>query len=272
MGLGGGPPPASNSGLDGVPPWLGAAAHVFVADLGQPRLSPDDEHHLARVLRLRAGEEVTASDGAGGWRRCRFQGAAALESISEVAASPAPVPAITVGFALTKGERPEWTVQKLVEAGVDRIFPLTTARTVLRWDAAKGAREVARLRTVALGAAMQSRRVWLPAVEDVTSLRSLLTAASGVAMAQVGGRALDISWPTVVVGPEGGWDEAELALGLPQVSLGPSVLRSETAAMAAGLLLCALRSGVVRSAYSGGSGGPGASGPGASGTETGPAQ
>ena len=244
-------------------PWLGGVAHVFVADLGRPRLSEDDQHHLSRVLRLRPGEEVTASDGAGRWRRCRLLAGGGLEPVSEVAGSPSPVPAVTVGFALTKGDRPEWTVQKLVEVGVDRIVPLVTARTVVRWDPDKAGRQADRLRAVARGAAMQSRRVWFPVVADLSTVESLAAlgaptggvggqgAASdgaGVAVAQIGGQPAELRWPTVVVGPEGGWDESELAHGLPQVSLGPLVLRAETAAMAAGVLLCGLRAGVIRSA------------------------
>ena len=75
----------------------------------------------------------------------------------------------------------------------------------------------------------------------------------GVALAQLGGGPLDLSRPTVLVGPEGGWDDSELACGLSSVGLGPTVLRAETAALAAGLLLAALRAGTVRPA--GGSGG-----------------
>jgi 16S rRNA (uracil1498-N3)-methyltransferase len=222
----------------------GAAAHVFVADLEHPRLDQPDRHHLERVLRLRAGEEVTASDGAGGWRRCRFVVGATLEPHGEIEVVPRPTPVVTVAFALTKGERPEWTVQKLAEAGVDRIVPMTTARTVVRWDGEKGARQVTRLRAVVRAAAMQSRQVWLPLVNDLQPFVSLAQ-GGGVALAQMGGDPPSLERPSILIGPEGGWDEAELAVSLPRVTLGPTVLRAETAAMAAGLFLCGLRAGVV---------------------------
>jgi 16S rRNA (uracil1498-N3)-methyltransferase len=200
-------------------------------------------HHLARVLRLSAGEAVTASDGAGRWRRCLFADGARLEAVGDVAVVARPTPPVAVAFALTKGERPEWTVQKLAEAGVDRIVPMTSARTVVRWEGEKASRQVARLRSVARAAAMQSRQVWLPVVEEVQPFASV--AAPDAAVAQQGGDPPSLARPFILVGPEGGWDDAELALGLPVVTLGPTVLRSETAAMAAGVLLCGLRAGVI---------------------------
>jgi len=226
-----------------------AAAHVFVADLAEPELADTDRHHLDRVLRLRAGEGVTVSDGAGRWRPCRYTGAGRVEPQGEITAEPRPVPPVTVAFALTKGDRPEWTVQKLAEAGVDRIVPMVTSRTVVRWEGERAARQVGRLRAVALAAAMQSRQVWLPVVEEVQPFAGAVSGAGGAAaMAQMGGGPPAMAQPAILVGPEGGWDPAELDVGLPLVGLGPTVLRAETAALAAGLLLCALRAGTVRPA------------------------
>ena len=74
------------------------------------------------------------------------------------------------GFAPVKGDRPEWTVQKLTELGVDRIVPLRAARSVVRWDGERGAAAVERLRRVAREAAMQSRRCRLPEVTEMTSV------------------------------------------------------------------------------------------------------
>ncbi|MDQ6616509.1 MAG: 16S rRNA (uracil(1498)-N(3))-methyltransferase [Actinomycetota bacterium] len=216
-----------------------------MADLARPELGDDDRHHLERVLRLRPGEEVTASDGVGGRRRCHFRAGAVLEPVGEVEVLARPAPPVTVAFALTKGDRPEWAVQKLVEVGVDCIVPMTTSRTVVRWDGEKASRQVARLRTVAWAAAMQSRQVWRPVVDDVHTFAEVAGSGEGVALAQPGGDPPSLARPTILVGPEGGWAEAELASGLPLVSLGPAVLRAETAAMAAGLLLCGLRAGVV---------------------------
>ena len=82
-------------------------------------------------------------------------------------------PGLTVAFAPTKGERPEWVVQKLTELGVDRIVPLISERSVIRWAGERGTGAVERLRRVAREAAAQSRRVWLPDVGAVTKFADL---------------------------------------------------------------------------------------------------
>ena len=119
-----------------------AAAMVFVADVDALETTTDQSHHLARVLRLRRGEVVAAADGAGNWRLCRYCGPAAagagpsplLEAAGPVASCAPPSPEVTVAFVPVKGDRPEWTVQKLTEAGVDRIAVLRSARGVVRWE------------------------------------------------------------------------------------------------------------------------------------------
>ena len=182
------------------------------------------------------------SDGAGGRLACRF--GAALEPLGPVERVARPAPAVAVGFAVVKGQRPEWAVQKLTEIGVDRIVPLVTARSVVRWPPGEAGGQLARLRRVAREAAVQSRRVWLPEVTGVTSVADL-AGESGVAFAHPGGGPPALERPLVLVGPEGGWDDDELAAAPVQIGLGPSVLRTETAAVVAGTLLCALRAGVV---------------------------
>jgi 16S rRNA (uracil1498-N3)-methyltransferase len=150
---------------------------------------------------------------------------------------------VTVAFAVVKGSRPEWAVQKLTEIGVDRIVPLLAARSVVRWSAGSG--HVDRLRRVAREASMQSRRTWLPVVEDVATLRAVAE-EPGAVLAHPGGGPPSLDHPVVLVGPEGGWDDDELtAAGTRLVGLGPHILRTETAAVVAGALLCALRAGTV---------------------------
>ena len=229
---------------------VGASAHVFVADLASPSLSDNDRHHLDRVLRLRAGEPVTASDGRGGLRRCRWVAGGALEPEGEITFEAPRSPSIGIGFALVKSEKPEWIVQKLTELGVDRILPFTAARSVVQWDAVKAARNLERLRRVAVEAAMQSRQRWLPVVEPVRSFAEV-AAGDRVALADGDPSASPptLAWPTVLVGPEGGWSEEERASGSGRfVRFGSSVLRAETAAVAAGVLLNALRESVISSA------------------------
>jgi 16S rRNA (uracil1498-N3)-methyltransferase len=223
-------------------------AFVFVGDLEDLALDPDDDHHLRRALRLRAGEAITVSDGRGGLRPCVWTGHAdPLEAQGDVERSERPTPTVTVGFALTKGDRPEWVVQKLTEVGVDVVAPFAAERSVVRWDDDKAARHHERLTRVAREAAMQSRRPWLPVVAPVASFDDLVTDMAGrAALAHPGGAPPDLDRPALLVGPEGGFADRELGSGLPAVGLGPTVLRAETAAVAAGLAMCWLRAGVVR--------------------------
>jgi 16S rRNA (uracil1498-N3)-methyltransferase len=216
---------------------------VLVADVEAPELAPDDAHHLSRVLRLRPGDVLVLADGAGRWRPGRLT-AGGVEADGDIVVEARPVPAVTVAIALTKGERPEVAVQKLTELGVDRIVPFEAARSVARWDAGRAAKHVERLRKVAREAAGQSRRPFLPEVADVATFATV-AALPGAALADRDGDPPSLDRPTLLVGPEGGWADEERALGLPRVGLGPQVMRAETAAMAAGWALVALRSGVV---------------------------
>jgi 16S rRNA (uracil1498-N3)-methyltransferase len=254
-----------------------AAALVFVADLDTLELEAGDAHHLTTVLRVSASETVIAADGRGGWRTCvlgligdagripgdgrgarrrggRSPGSgpapALLRPTGPVTVVAPPASPLTIGFAITKGDRTEWTVQKLTELGVDRIWPLITARTVVRLGPGEAGRRAGRLRRVAREAAAQSRRPRLPELREPTLFAeaiSELGSAPGVLLAEPGGGPLRDPTTTVLVGPEGGWAPDELACGLERVNLGPSVLRAETAAVAAATLLTAVRGGIVRS-------------------------
>jgi len=184
------------------------------------------------------------ADGRGGWRVCAFTAGGGLEPTGDVEQRPAPAPAITVAFALTKGEKPETAVQKLTELGVDRIVPFAAARSIARWEGDRAERHLARLRKVAREAAMQSRRAHLPVVDDVVDFAAA-AAIPGACLADAGGAAPSLGRPVVLVGPEGGWSDEERGAGLPTVGLGPFVLRAETAALTAGALFAGLRSGLV---------------------------
>lgn len=236
------PPPGVPG--DGVTP-LGARAHVFVDDIDAPRLSPGDHHHLARVLRLGPGAVVTVGDGAGRWRPGRMSDGDTVEPTGAVETDERPAPLITVAFALVKGDRPELTVQKLTEVGVDRIVPFVAERSVVRWDAAKADRQWGRWRDIARQAAMQCRRTWLPEVDRLVSFAAV-AALPGATMADIEGTSPTLARPVVLIGPEGGWSPGERASRLPRVRLGSHVLRAETASITAGALLSALRDGSVR--------------------------
>ena len=216
-----------------------AAAHTFVESVVAPVLADEDRHHLERVLRLRAGTVITVSDGRGQWRAVEL--GADLEPCGDVMSEPPPQPRIAVGFAVVKGDRPEMIARALTEVGVDRLMPMHTDRTVVRWEGMRAQAAVERLRRVVRGAGGQSRRVWLPVVEPVTTFGDLVV-VPGTAVAAPGGVPPDLGHPTILVGPEGGWSPEELAVGTPRVGLGPHVLRTETAAVVAGTLLGAARS------------------------------
>lgn len=219
-----------------------------MADLDHPELSPSDRHHLERALRLRPGDELVLGDGVGGRRRALM--GPVLELAGEVERLRSPDPAITVALAPSKGDRPEWAVQKMTELGVDRVVVFEAARSVVRWEGERAAGHVERLRRIAREAAMQSRRAWLPVVEEVASFASVAS-RPGAALAVAGGSAPSLSTSVVLIGPEGGWSTEELALGLPTIGLGPHVLRAETAAVTAVALLSALRTGLVFPARAG---------------------
>lgn len=152
----------------------------------------------------------------------------------EVEASIGPV---AVLVALSKGDKPETAVQKLTELGVSRLVPFVAERSVVKWDDGKSQRNVARLRKVAREAAMQSRQVRLPVIDEVQpSLAAAIALVGDVVVAEPGGAPLDASTTAIAVGPEGGFTPTELA-GRRTVSLPGGVLRAETAAVVAGALL-----------------------------------
>lgn len=223
-----------------------ASAHVFVDDLDAPVLSDADDHHLRRALRIRPGSTITACDGAGSWREVVLT-TTAIEPTTDIVAEPRPTPAISIAFAPTKGDRPEWAVQKLTEVGVDRIIGLVCDRSVVRWDERRIETNRARWERIVIEAAMQSRRMFLPTVEVGVSPAGLAKSepAGSVARADMGGAAPSTDVRTILIGPEGGWSDGEREQIGDAVSLGPHILRAETASVVAGSLWVAIRSNLV---------------------------
>ncbi len=230
-----------NGGVASGTPRHGGTPHVFVADLTSPELDAGDRHHLERALRMRSGDVLTIGDGAGRWRSAVF--GEVLTCTSEIEIADRLHPNVTVGFALVKGARPELIVQKLTELGVDAIVPFVAEYSVVKWKDERALRNRERLQKIAREAAMQSGRTWLPTVAHLTRFADL--AVDGAALAEPGGDPPSLTHPTILVGPEGGWSPAEQDSGLPRVALGEGVLRAETAAIAAGALFTAMRSGLV---------------------------
>ncbi len=233
-------------------PRRAAAAHVFVDDVVAPQLSEEDRHHLARVLRLRTGEAVTVSDGKGSWRPCTMTGPDLnLAPTGDVGFIVQEHPEIAVAFAVTKGDRPELVVQKLTELGVDHIVPVLTDRTVVRWGSDKVLRNHERLLKVVREAAMQSRAVYLPRLHvPVHGLGELVEMMFGLgatmALAEPEGEPLTSDITAIAIGPEGGFSPEECAMVQRHVVLPGGILRAETAAIAAGVMLIDQRQKMTR--------------------------
>jgi 16S rRNA (uracil1498-N3)-methyltransferase len=225
---------------DGVDAVLRSGPLAFVDDLDDPVLDDTDLHHFTRVLRVRPGAALCVSDGHGRWRTATL--AERPDNLGPLHHVERRSPEVTIAVAMAKGSRTDLVVQKLTELGVDRIVLLHAARSVVRWDATEAPRRLDRLGRVLREAAMQSRQVWLPTLVGPVAPGEVAGIVGGpVAWAEPGGRPPSVTVPTVLIGPEGGWTPEELAAATHTVGLGGSVLRVETAAIAAGALLCAQR-------------------------------
>lgn len=220
-----------------------SAAHVLLssaASLDQTHVDIDDdvEHHLRRVLRLRDGESVSATDGAGRWRMCVVTGgdSVTLEATSDVVAS-LDRSHFTIASAIPKGDRVDWLVQKATELGADRVMLLHAERSAIRWKAERAAKQLVRLQRISDEALRQSRRVWRCSVEGPVDALGVVARA---AVAEPDGAEIRGDEQVIAIGPEGGWAPDELQAADRRVALGSNILRTETAAVAATTLRMAL--------------------------------
>jgi 16S rRNA (uracil1498-N3)-methyltransferase len=231
------------NGAESIRERAAAAAQVFVDDLDSLQIAEADAHHLFTVRRLRDGEIVIAADGVGGWRRCIVEDRA-LGPAGERVLEPLASPPLEVGFAPVKGDRSEWAVAKLTEIGINRIVALATERAAVRWSPNAAEKALERWRRVAREAACQSRHVRLPEVLGPIPVAEW-GPKEGTALAVPGGGPVGSEIHRVLIGPEGGFSEDELASCSTHVGLAGGVLRTETAAVAAGVFLEGLRGGTV---------------------------
>lgn len=207
-------------------------------------------HHALRVLRLRLGATIMLFDGSGGeYRACLLDGGrratVQIESFDPVERE-SPL-AVTLAQALPSGDKMDWIIEKAVELGVSAIVPLIAERSVVRLAGERAEKRTAHLRGVARAACGQCGRNIVPAVEAIVSLSEFLAAGvSTDAMRLVlspggAGRLAELAPPeqgvALLVGPEGGWSDAEMAAirycGWSELTLGPRILRTETAGPAA---------------------------------------
>lgn len=216
-------------------------------------LSLDGEraHYVGRVLRLKPGNTVVVFDGRGG----EYPATVGLISKNGLelevgehdpreAESPLDLHLVQ---AISRGDRMDITVQKATELGVRHISPVLSERSVVRLDAARAARRLAHWRAIATSACEQCGRNRIPQIDSPVRLPEWLRDTPGESESRVvlqpgssrslEGIAPDSGEITILVGPEGGFSEAELELvgsaGFAAASLGPRVLRTETAAIAA---------------------------------------
>jgi len=234
-------------------------------------LSADETHHLMHVLRMTPGDPAFVFDGCGNEYKCSFRSFkdtyAQLEiegvALNDIVESPVD---LTLAQALAKGEKFDFIIQKATELGVSRIVPLLTRYGDVRVDDEKTSRRVERWRRISLEALKQCGRRKLVEITAPSTISAFIAGASssptqkadslpsdsngtllvfsergGVALAEALPKAPKSSALVAFIGPEGGWSDEELELlkkfGCKSVTLGPRVLRTETAAIVAVTLI-----------------------------------
>jgi 16S rRNA (uracil1498-N3)-methyltransferase len=216
-------------------------------------------NHITRVLRLRSGEALTVFDGSGGEFGARieeFRKDAVVVAVEQHRPLDRESPlTLTLAQGISRGERMDWIIQKATELGTSRIVPLFTKRSMVRLDERQAERKLQHWRAIAVAACEQCGRNKVPELatpidffdvlpaDSSGATRLLLSptgdlriedlqAVDGLNVGKSAGKSI-----TVLIGPEGGLEdveqEAALAAGFKAVRLGPRVLRTETAAIAA---------------------------------------
>ena len=213
-------------------------------------LAGPEGRHAVNVRRMRVGEGIQLSDGAG----IRIGGAVASVAaaeltvlVGEVVKEQPQLPALELVQALAKGDRDEMAVQAATELGVLSVVPWQAERSVSRWEGAKVTKNVERWQTIAAEASKQALRAWVPVVAEPVTTKQLCKLSSPERLLLVLDPTGDLQITqvqlpiaatiSVVVGPEGGISPGELealeAAGAKRVRLGTEVLRTSTAGLAA---------------------------------------
>ena len=218
-------------------------------------LSGEEAHHCFDVMRGKAGDRIITFNGEGVEAEAEIVSAnkrnATLKTL-ETTESPRPAAAITLGQAIPKGKNMDLIIQKATELGVSRIVPLLSARTVVQLNPRDLEKKRQKWQRVAIEACKQCGQNWLPTVEtpipadtfiretsgDLKLIAAITPEAKSLKAITAGRRADDSPRPetaSLLIGPEGDFTPAEMALamdeGFAPLSLGPIILRSETAAI-----------------------------------------
>lgn len=210
----------------------------------------DEAHHAVAVRRLRVGESVVLTDGAGTSVTGEVGSTGKrvfCVTVGEVSSASPADPAVVVVQALPKGDRGELAVEVLTEIGVAEIVPWAAARSVAVWKGERATKSLAKWRSTAREAAKQSRRSWFPVVGELATAAEVVSLVGAADLcvvlheeASVPMASLEVPATgriVVVVGPEGGLTDDEVAAfvaaGATSVRLGAEVLRTSTAGVAA---------------------------------------
>ncbi|MBK5930762.1 16S rRNA (uracil(1498)-N(3))-methyltransferase [Halochromatium salexigens] len=211
-------------------------------------LEPRPAKHAAQVLRLGAGESLTLFNGDGRDYRAeietRTRGQVAVRLLDVSEPEPAPALAITLALGISRGERMDLAIQKAVELGVSGIQPLFSTRTLVRLSGERLAKRAQHWQGVVIAACEQSGRRRLPAMATPVTLEAWLGQAptGGILLHHAADKTLTELPPpqqhiSLLIGPEGGLTPEEReqaqARAFTPVRLGPRVLRTETAPLAA---------------------------------------
>jgi len=215
-------------------------------------ITGEDVRHIALVLRMKAGDELLLCDGRGAEFRVKITAVERARIVTEVTSrSRAEIrePRIALFQGLPKSDKMDLIVQKATELGVSFIVPLITERTIVKIRDEE--KRVGRWQKIAREAAMQSSRLDIPRVEPVTGFKDFLRTLNseprtlllmpweegGAPIRDVLTGNADARYVSLFIGPEGGFSSAEVSAagvsGFHIVSLGPNILRTETAAIAA---------------------------------------
>jgi 16S rRNA (uracil1498-N3)-methyltransferase len=216
---------------------------------GHAEIAGEEARHLTRVLRVEVGQRYEISDNCGVYLaeiETARKEHVIFRTLEKLPVIEPPVQMILCA-AIVKFDHFEWMIEKATELGVTRIVPMVSVRTERGLDRAAPKR-LERWRRIGLEASQQSRRAHLPEIDEPAAWREALgiAAAYRYALDENTTRPLPTAFPAerraedsvaLLIGPEGGWTEEErcefIAAGWAPVSLGPSILRAETAALAA---------------------------------------
>ena len=221
---------------------------------GKARLYGDEHHHLSRVLRKKAGDRCILFDREGHFFNAEIDVIKPEETLLNITGSGVQpsVLRLSLGQSLLKSSRMDWIIQKSTELGLDEFSPIESERSVVRLDKISQSK-ITRWERIALEAVKQSGRPGIPRIHRPVSLKNFLVSGTssseeryflsereGMPLHKIIREMENDSIPGSVIilcGPEGGWTNIEekniLGSGFRAVSLGPTVLRAETAALSA---------------------------------------